>query len=321
MLRWPDGQQVHAEPSALGDLGVGARRAVDRDEERRRRREQRAHRCGGHPAGAAGSVKYVTMATVVACLPECLSEQLDLADQSTPVGVEASSCPREIAQLSLDVVAEPFVMERGSVRCDAAPTISRGSRRDGRTILARRRGGRRRHDASRVRRADAGHRRAVRRGASTSSTSRYEADRAVHSAMWLPPRSPRTSTRRRLVHRHWAEGSFGLMGRTPDHVASMITAFAAPPRRVRSRRDPLRRQRDGVLPAGPRQRLVRLVRGHAAPGRSIEAGPSAAGAVPLPRRRRGARRRHRRPRRADDRHLGGHLRLPPAELHRPAPAG
>ena len=54
----------------------------------------------------------------------------------------------------------------------------------------------------------------------------YEEDRAVHSAMWLPPRSLKDLDTRRLVHRHWAEGSFGLMGRTPDHVASVITAFA-----------------------------------------------------------------------------------------------
>lgn len=54
----------------------------------------------------------------------------------------------------------------------------------------------------------------------------YEADGASHSAMWLPPRSAEDLAARRRVHRHWAEGSFGLMGRTPDHVASMITAFA-----------------------------------------------------------------------------------------------
>lgn len=54
----------------------------------------------------------------------------------------------------------------------------------------------------------------------------YEEDRAIHSAMWLPPRSPKDLDTRRLVHRHWAEGSLGLMGRTPDHVASIITAFA-----------------------------------------------------------------------------------------------
>jgi 4-hydroxyphenylacetate 3-monooxygenase len=48
-----------------------------------------------------------------------------------------------------------------------------------------------------------------------------------YSAMWLMPRSAEDLTRRRSAHRHWAEGSFGLMGRTPDHVASLITAFAA----------------------------------------------------------------------------------------------
>ena len=48
-----------------------------------------------------------------------------------------------------------------------------------------------------------------------------------YSSMWLPPRSQADIGRRRNVHRHWAEGSFGLMGRTPDHVASLITAFAA----------------------------------------------------------------------------------------------
>jgi 4-hydroxyphenylacetate 3-monooxygenase len=54
----------------------------------------------------------------------------------------------------------------------------------------------------------------------------YQADGATHSAMWLPPRSAADLARRQALHRHWAEGSFGLMGRTPDHVASIITAFA-----------------------------------------------------------------------------------------------
>ena len=54
----------------------------------------------------------------------------------------------------------------------------------------------------------------------------YQAGGVSHSAMWLPPRSADDLARRRRVHRHWAEGSFGMMGRTPDHVAAMITAFA-----------------------------------------------------------------------------------------------
>ena len=54
-------------------------------------------------------------------------------------------------------------------------------------------------------------------------------------AMWLIPRSAEDLGRRRAVHRFWAEGSYGLMGRTPDHVASVLTGFAHPwPRLTRS---------------------------------------------------------------------------------------
>src|SRR5499433_724305 len=45
-------------------------------------------------------------------------------------------------------------------------------------------------------------------------------------AMWLIPRTVEDLGRRRAVHRFWAEGSYGLMGRTPDHVASVLTGFA-----------------------------------------------------------------------------------------------
>lgn len=57
------------------------------------------------------------------------------------------------------------------------------------------------------------------------------------SAMWLPPASPGDLATRHAAHRHWADGSFGLMGRTPDHAAAMITAFAAM-RHVFDRGDP-----------------------------------------------------------------------------------
>jgi 4-hydroxyphenylacetate 3-monooxygenase len=50
---------------------------------------------------------------------------------------------------------------------------------------------------------------------------------ARHSNMWLVPRSAEDLGARRRVHRFWAEPSFGLMGRTPDHVASVLTAFSA----------------------------------------------------------------------------------------------
>ena len=42
--------------------------------------------------------------------------------------------------------------------------------------------------------------------------------------MWLIPRSAEDLGRAPRVHRFWAEGSYGLMGRTPDHVAACSPA-------------------------------------------------------------------------------------------------
>jgi 4-hydroxyphenylacetate 3-monooxygenase len=50
---------------------------------------------------------------------------------------------------------------------------------------------------------------------------------ARHSTMWLVPRSSDDLGARRRAHRLWAEASFGLMGRTPDHVACVLTGFAS----------------------------------------------------------------------------------------------
>jgi len=50
-----------------------------------------------------------------------------------------------------------------------------------------------------------------------------------HGTMWLIPRTAEDLEARRRVHRFWAEASYGLMGRTPDHVACVITAFASAP--------------------------------------------------------------------------------------------
>ncbi len=50
---------------------------------------------------------------------------------------------------------------------------------------------------------------------------------ARHSNMWLVPRSAEDLAARRRAHRLWAESSYGLMGRTPDHVACVLTAFAS----------------------------------------------------------------------------------------------
>jgi len=48
-----------------------------------------------------------------------------------------------------------------------------------------------------------------------------------HGNMWLVPRTASDLMARRRAHRLWAEASYGLMGRTPDHVACVLTAFAS----------------------------------------------------------------------------------------------
>jgi 4-hydroxyphenylacetate 3-monooxygenase len=47
------------------------------------------------------------------------------------------------------------------------------------------------------------------------------------SGMWRIPRSGEDLAAKRRTHEFWARPSFGLMGRTPDHVASLLSAFAA----------------------------------------------------------------------------------------------
>src|SRR5438477_8015966 len=64
------------------------------------------------------------------------------------------------------------------------------------------------------------------RSATDVTTCVDPATGATIGAMWLIPRSADDLGKRRAVHRFWAEGSYGLMGRTPDHVASVLTAFA-----------------------------------------------------------------------------------------------
>jgi 4-hydroxyphenylacetate 3-monooxygenase len=45
--------------------------------------------------------------------------------------------------------------------------------------------------------------------------------------IWLIPRSAADLERRYKAHRYWAECSYGLMGRTPDHLAAVLAGFAA----------------------------------------------------------------------------------------------
>src|SRR5246127_2521039 len=46
---------------------------------------------------------------------------------------------------------------------------------------------------------------------------------------WQIPRTHADLKARRLFHETWAEATFGLMGRTPDHVAGFFCGYAATP--------------------------------------------------------------------------------------------
>src|SRR5207237_525312 len=78
-----------------------------------------------------------------------------------------------------------------------------------------------------IRRIAAIYDRAHAAGADPVLTFADPATGARHSTMWLVPRSAEDLGTRRCAHRFWAEPSYGLMGRTPDHVACVLTAFAA----------------------------------------------------------------------------------------------
>src|SRR5690349_19899088 len=47
--------------------------------------------------------------------------------------------------------------------------------------------------------------------------------------IWLRPRTREDLAARRRVHQAWADISYGLFGRSPDHVAAFITGMACEP--------------------------------------------------------------------------------------------
>jgi 4-hydroxyphenylacetate 3-monooxygenase len=53
----------------------------------------------------------------------------------------------------------------------------------------------------------------------------YEEDGGRHSVYFLRPRSRDDLQRRMIGHRHIADFTYGMFGRSPDHVASFITGM------------------------------------------------------------------------------------------------
>ncbi|HET9246780.1 MAG TPA: 4-hydroxyphenylacetate 3-hydroxylase N-terminal domain-containing protein, partial [Xanthobacteraceae bacterium] len=57
----------------------------------------------------------------------------------------------------------------------------------------------------------------------------YEEDGGRHSIYFLRPRTREDLQRRMLGHRRIADVTFGMFGRSPDHVASFVTGMAIKP--------------------------------------------------------------------------------------------
>src|SRR4029453_14833939 len=64
---------------------------------------------------------------------------------------------------------------------------------------------------------------------STASASRMSPAMLPFARRPAPPRSHADLRARRLFSETWAEATFGLMGRTPDHVAGFFCGYAATP--------------------------------------------------------------------------------------------
>lgn len=66
--------------------------------------------------------------------------------------------------------------------------------------------------------------------ASRDALTYVEPETGEHcNAIFLRPRSQEDLKKRRAVHEAWAASSFGLLGRSPDHVAAFVTGMACQP--------------------------------------------------------------------------------------------
>ena len=98
-------------------------------------------------------------------------------------------------------------------------------------------------------------------------TMTYEEDGGRHSIYFLRPRTRDDLQRRMVGHRRIADLTFGMFGRSPDHVASFVTGMAMKPDALPA---PCGHagQSLGLLPPHPRPRYLRGLRGGAAAGRA-----------------------------------------------------
>ena len=139
---------------------------------------------------------------------------------------------------------------------------------------------------------------------------------------WQIPQNHADLRARRLFSETWAEATFGLMGRAPDHVAGFFCRLCGQSAILRQRRaTAIRRQSRRLLRIHARQPRLLLIRDRAAADRPLEARAQAERSDALCRRGQGARRRHRHFRRAAIGDRRRDFRLSALELHPAAGAG
>ena len=125
-------------------------------------------------------------------------------------------------------------------------------------------------------------------------TYSFEEDGERYSTWYLRAKSKDDLRKRLKCHKGIADMTYGMFGRSPDHVSGFVTGHVDPAVRLRYRGLEVRRQPGRLLRALPQERRLRDLCRATAPGRAqpgILHAPEPAGADPLGNRR--ARRRHR----------------------------
>ena len=125
-------------------------------------------------------------------------------------------------------------------------------------------------------------------------------NRRVNRA-WQMPRNYAEMVQRRKAMQAWAQLSYGFMGRSPDHLASVAGRPGDGHRGVREARSRARQGAARLLRGSEPQRLVPHLRDHQSAGRARQ-GLGRAGRGPRRAHRRRGLRRHHDPRREDARH-------------------
>lgn len=69
----------------------------------------------------------------------------------------------------------------------------------------------------------------MKRDPANTDITAYEENGELYSSYWLRPKSKADLRKRTMTHKKIADMTFGLIGRSPDHVAGLLTGLAMKP--------------------------------------------------------------------------------------------